>query len=253
MAEKYSFFNSVNGDRKYSADDWSNYFSQFLTNGFFSKVASNLQVLGNNGNMTTIVKAGAAWINGYMYQNTSDLVLTHDVADGVLDRIDRIVVQLDYVNRLMKTVIKKGTFSSTPAAPSLQRDANIYEISLADVYISKGTTSILQASITDNRLNTSLCGMVNSLITVDTTTVTAQMQSDFNTWFNNIKGQLAGDIAANLQNQINTHLAEKATVNKVSHVKPDGITTVVDGNGAISATPQVGATLFLYNNAWGGF
>jgi len=253
MAEKYSFFNSVNGDRKYSADDWSNYFSKFLTNGYFSNVASNLQVLGNNGNMTTVVKSGAAWINGYMYQNTSDLFLTHDVADGVLNRIDRIVVQLDYVNRLMKTVIKKGTFASSPVAQSLQRDANIYEISLADVYISKGTTSILQSNITDNRLNTSLCGMVNSLITVDTTTVTAQMQSDFNTWFNTIKGQLSGDVAGNLQNQINTHLAEKATVNKASHVKPDGVTTTVDANGTISAAPQIGATLFLYNNAWGGF
>jgi len=56
-----------------------------------------------------------------------------------------------------------------------------------------------------------------------------------------------------LVSAVNEHLAEKATVNKASHVKPDGVTTTVDANGTISAAPQIGATLFLYNNAWGGF
>ena len=66
----------------------------------------------------------------------------------------------------------------------------------------------------------------------------------------------ATDVEGALQEIVtnnNAHLAEKATVNKASHVKPDGITTTVDTNGTISATPQIGATLFLYNNAWGGF
>lgn len=35
MAVKYGFFDSVNGDRKYSADDISNYFLKLISNGVF--------------------------------------------------------------------------------------------------------------------------------------------------------------------------------------------------------------------------
>ena len=32
---KYGFFNSVSGDRKYDADDISNYFVKLISNGVF--------------------------------------------------------------------------------------------------------------------------------------------------------------------------------------------------------------------------
>lgn len=217
--EKYSFFNSVNGDRKYKAEDYAGYFSKFITNGVFPNVASNLQVIADAGNMTTKVKAGAAWINGYMYYNDSDLILTHDVADGVLNRIDRVVVKLDYQQRLMKSYIKKGSFASSPVALTLQRDADGYELALADVYIGKGVISISQSNVTDLRLNTSLCGMVNSLAQADTTAIFNQYQiwfnetsvrheQEFNNWFDTVKGQLSGDVAGNLQNQLTTHITD---------------------------------------------
>jgi hypothetical protein len=166
--------------------------------------------------MNVIVMPGPAWINGYCYENTSDLILVIEPADGVLNRIDRIAIRLDTVERKITVVIKKGTFASSPVATSLQRDADAYELGIADVSIAKGTISISQANISDLRLNSTLCGVVNSLIQVDTTTLLNQYEvgmqqkeddftQQFIEWFQGIKGTLSGDVAGNLLNLINTH------------------------------------------------
>ena len=133
--------------------------------------------------MTVTVKPGKAWINGYVYINTDNLILNVDVADGVLNRIDRVVIKLDFLNREIKTIIKEGTFASNPVSPELQRDADAYELGVADIYIGKGAISITQSNITDLRMNTNLCGWVNSLIQADTTAIFNQYMD----WYNSKK------------------------------------------------------------------
>lgn len=38
MAVTYGFFNSVNGDRKYNADQMSSYFDGLVTDGVYEKI-----------------------------------------------------------------------------------------------------------------------------------------------------------------------------------------------------------------------
>lgn len=202
MAERSSFFNSVNGDRKYKASDFAEYFNSLITNGVFPNPSTNLQVLANN-NMTVTLKAGKAWINGYFYINTDDLILPVDVADGVLNRIDRIVLKMDTVGRNITVKVKKGTFASSPVAPILQRDADVYELGIADIYIGKGITSISQANITDLRMNSTYCGIVAGAVNqIDATNLFAQYDAEFNDWFVSIQGSLSGDVSGNLAAQI---------------------------------------------------
>lgn len=210
--QKSGIFNSVNHDRVYLASDYASYFNSFISNGVFPNPATNLQVLSNS-NMTVTVDAGKGWINGYFYLNDDVLILPIEVADGTLKRIDRIVIRMDTVNRSIVAVVKKGVFASTPVAPVLQRDADAYELALADVYVSAGVTTIAGAAITDQRMNTALCGWVNSLIQADTTAIfdqyqawfaatAAAEQANFTAWFDSVKGQLSGDVATNLAAQI---------------------------------------------------
>jgi len=222
---KSGIFNSVNGDRKYKAEDFAHYFATFIGNGVFPNQSDGLQVI-ENGDMSVNVSAGQGWINGYYMTNDADYNLTLDVADGVLNRIDRVVMQLNYLNREITLLIKKGTFASSPVAPEVIRDADVYELGLADIFVGQGVVSVTQADITDLRLNSDLCGIVHGTVDqVDTTTLfnqylawfeetktnnetemenwIAQEQADFDAWFATIQGQLDGDIAGNLQNQIN--------------------------------------------------
>lgn len=220
MAITSGLFNSVNGDRKYNAVWFARYFALFIGNGVFPNPSTGLQVIQNE-NMTVTVKPGDGWINGYFIVNDSNYVLTHANADGVLKRIDRIVLQLDFSARVIGIVVKKGAFASTPIAPVLQRDADFYELALADVLINPGATQINQSIITDLRLNNELCGIVhNAVDQVDTTTIFNQYQSwyeqmtgvklaeydawfgqhqaEFNSWFAGIRDILDANVAGNL-------------------------------------------------------
>ncbi len=175
--EQSSFFNAVinNGipDRVYKAEVFARFFSSFIGNGVFPNPATNLNVVGLNNNMTITVKEGKAWINGYFYENTDDLILDISNADGVLNRIDRIVARLDFFNREIRTYVKKGSFATNPIAPAIQRDADIYELAIADIRVN-----ITQANITDLRLNKELCGIVTGTIEeIDTTTLYNQLQA----------------------------------------------------------------------------
>lgn len=230
--EKSSFFDSVNvggvWDRPWRAPNFASYFASFIGNGVFPNPSNNLQVIAND-DMTVTVKAGKGWINGYYYENTDDLILSIDVADGVLDRIDTVVLQYRGLvddGRKIVVQIKKGDYKSDPVAQSLQRDSDIYELKLADIIINHGAIKITQADITDTRLDKSVCGVVSQMVqTVDTTTlfnqykswyeqttgkaikdITAfevQFKTDTIAWLNGLKEVLDKNTAANLLNLIN--------------------------------------------------
>ncbi|KON09791.1 phage tail protein [Clostridium botulinum] len=202
--EKSSFFNAVldqqgNPDRSYLAEDFARYFSTFIGNGVFPNPANQLQVIAIDNNMQIRIKQGLAWINGYKYENTDDYIFKLDPADGVLNRIDRIALRLDFLERKIKAVVKKGQYASSPIGAILQRDSDAYEIAIGDVYVRAGVISIMQSNITDTRLNSNVCGIVHGTISqVDTTEIFRQYQAwflenkskhekDFEVWMNEFK------------------------------------------------------------------
>lgn len=195
--EKSSFFNSISGDRRYKAEEWAEYFASFIANGVFPNPSTGLQVLASNSMIIT-VNTGKAWINGYFYFNTSNLTITLDNADGVLNRIDRIVVRWDLQDRVISVKVKKGTYSANPSAAAIRRDADAYELVLADVYVGAGAVSVSQANITDQRLNSTLCGLVVGTVgELDTTAFSAQLQGWFELYqemsaeqYNNLKSYM---------------------------------------------------------------
>lgn len=222
--EKFSFFNDIDDDRVYFAEDFARHLAKYFTNGIFN---NELQVIANN-DMTITIKAGDANINGYRYTNTGDLTKTIDMADGILKRIDNVVLRLDLTNRLISAQIIKGTFADKPVAPELVRTSTIYDLRIAKISIPAGTTTITQDLITDTRFITSDCGNVISTVqTPDTENLFIQMQTlfekqinelnnNFEIWFDSIKNQLDSDAAGNLQNQINN-----LNSNKVDNAKFD--------------------------------
>lgn len=233
------------------------YFNSFISNGVFPNPGTNLQVIANN-DMTVTVSIGKGWVNGYFYLNDNILILPIEVADGVLNRTDRIVLQFNTVARSITAKVKKGTFASTPVAPVLQRDADAYELALGDVYVGAGVVSVVGANITDQRMNTAVCGWVNSLIQADTTAIfdqylawytarqteydvdftawyanttgtaetdvaafEAQFQADFTIWFDTMKDQLTVDAAGNLQTQITSLSGAERTTETVKQNADD--------------------------------
>ena len=161
--EKSGFFNSSSGDRTYDAADFAAYFGDLVSNGIFYRKADNLKAIPGTG-MAVIVSPGSAWINGYRYENTAAMAMPLATAHGVYPRIDRVVVRWDSVARSVRLAVLTGTPVAVPTAPALTRTEDIYELGLADIAIAQAATSITAGTIADTRLNTSLCGLVNSLV-----------------------------------------------------------------------------------------
>ncbi|MEA4928515.1 MAG: hypothetical protein VB104_07540 [Candidatus Limiplasma sp.] len=233
--------------RAYSSDVLARILSKYFRNGVFSDVSTSLQVEANEG-MTVVVNPGAANINGRQFYEESDRVLTVQAANASLDRIDTVVLRLDLAIEALTIdlYVVPGTAAATPSAPALTRNASIYELGLANLFIAKNTTSITQQRITDTRLDSERCGVVASIIgDTDTGAYYAQVQADlagfkaveqaafaawsgttktameawiateqaaFAAWFATVQSTLGSDVAGNLLNLINKYKARNVTV-----------------------------------------
>lgn len=157
--EKSMFFNSVDRDRLYNADDLCLYLDSLFESGVLKRDNGSLDITAGDG-MQVIVSSGYAFINGHLYVNDDDKIISVDNADGVYNRIDSIVVRLDSSLRQITVELKKGQNASSAAIPSVTRDGDIYELQLGYVTINKGIVSIEQSMITDTRDDTAVCGYV---------------------------------------------------------------------------------------------
>lgn len=222
--------NLGNNDREYFANDFTRYFKEFISSGLFMKRADSLQVIAN-GDMTVTLRPGNLIIDGYRYENLNDIIIPIEPADGVLNRIDRVSVTWIKEERDIHKTVQKGTQSYLPVAPECRRTEEYKDYVVADIYIPAGSIKITQDNITDQRLNSEICGLAIAFSEIDTKLIFDQLQAfyekvveenraweegkkqEFDEWFQNAKDQLAGDVAGNLQKQIGT-LSNLLTENK---------------------------------------
>lgn len=167
------------------------------TSGVFG-ADGNLSVT-SNGNMTVNVADGVGWLanadadgtvfwNDTKEQTGSELKLTVPLANAVYPRIDRVVVTWATVDYSVKPSIEilSGTAASNPTAPALTNNTLKRQISLAQIYVGAAVSKITAANITDERLDSTVCGLVTDWVSVDTTT----MQQQFKEFLQQVKEEL---------------------------------------------------------------
>lgn len=212
MAEKNFPFNAVltNGeyDRQYSAEDFAGYFSKLYKNGVVAKPANGLAVTSYSG-MTIKVQPGVALINGYCYILDQAKTFTLSAsATSTYKRRDSIVLRLDLLNRRITLAVKKGSQSSSNSvtAPTPTRTTTVHELTLAEVFVDTGVTSIAQSAINDRRADSSVCGFSQTFATIEGNPddYFINFQSIFDDFMDNLNETMSGNVVTNLQSQINT-------------------------------------------------
>ena len=206
-------------DRLYEAKVFRNYFNKFLSNGVYFGHYKNL---GENGmkvsidnGLTIKVNKGSGIINGADFELENDTLFILDrPATG--ERKDRVIVRVDDTLAIREThlYVKEGN-GTTPA--TLQRDDNIYEICIAEVTV-KSTSNLIETDIIDTRLDKDLCGIVNSLISVDGKELYQRFQDYIDTVADNlvrkdqdnvitgslkVEGGIEADVKGNLEGTAN--------------------------------------------------
>lgn len=174
-------------DRLYNAEVFRKYFSKFLSNGVYyghyKNYGENSMKVQVSSSMSIVVKAGAGIIEGADFENESDQIISLERPE-IGQRVDRIVVRLNKSLNTRKTllIVKQGD-GTTPS--ELVRNDNIYEICIAEVTVDS-LANLSSESIVDKRTDTTLCGIVNSLISVDGEELYEQFQEYIETVKSNL-------------------------------------------------------------------
>lgn len=157
-------------DRIYTSDSMAVVLARIVGDGYIPGLGSELAVVPSTpAAMTVTIGLGTILVQGHLLDvyNTTE-TRTVDAADPVNPRIDRVMVRLnlDPAVRAMTIVVKPGTPAVSPVPPTTQRDATIWELSLAQVRVNAGAVSITAPNITDERNDPAVCGRARNKVFV---------------------------------------------------------------------------------------
>lgn len=214
MSISSGFYNSLNGDRRYNAEQMSALFDTIINDGVFANVGTAFEVKSTGG-MKVSIGIGRAWFNSTWLYNDSPISLTLSASEVLLDRYDAVVLEIDHTESVRAGDIKiiKGTPSSNPQFPSMTSETEVHQYPLAYIYVKAGVTEITQANIT-NKIGTSDCPFITGILQVQNIDkIVAQWmaeweqlmdakEEEFDNWFATIKAILDEDIATELLNRV---------------------------------------------------
>lgn len=229
-------------DRAVSSAPLRELIKRLFSDGVLPDVSTNLMVQyvgltrvtgdveGATDTYNVVVNPGFGICNGCLKLQENFYGLEMNVSNTANPRIDTVVLRLDdnFDVRSCTFDIVRGVEASSPTAPALTRNSTVWEIGLANIYKPATVSTLNPVIVADTRLDASRCGVISSISEFDTTSIYNQVQDDlayfkevseasFQAWFENLRTQLSGDVAGNLQAQIGT-LSLLLTANKTNLV-----------------------------------
>jgi len=144
---------SIGGDREYGSAEWREYFNTLYENGVVPGRDNELEVKPQGApNKTVYIDLGAIFINGAIRIVDSVINLSFTDNTSGSTRIDRVVARLNLqeATRKLEFAVKEGDPGG--GAPALTQTDEIHELSLAQVELSNGYSTITTSEITDERI-----------------------------------------------------------------------------------------------------
>lgn len=237
MAFSYGFYNSVNHDRVYNAIQMSQLFDGLINDGVYATYGDHFLVRENPSESdSVIVGVGRAWFDHTWNYNDNAHLMYGDRSEIMLDRWDAIVIDINEDTRTNQLLWIKGAPGSNPNKPTLVKMLSHHQYPLAYL-LRKPNAKIIEQRYIQNCVGTSECPFVTGIIeTIDTDDLIMQwtadwqanvlkyyndtvafgdalkqemlnfknsQQSEFMSWFQNIKNILDSSAAGHLLNMIN--------------------------------------------------
>lgn len=148
MAYSSGFFNSVDHDRMYDAEDVGSLFDGIISDGILNAWGAHFETRhdDNFGPLEVKVFSGRGWFLHTWIQNGGPVSLTAETNRTGNVRIDTVCLDINTSDSVRANTIKIKTGSTH--APDMANDGNHKEVPLADITIS---TSNVITSVTDRR------------------------------------------------------------------------------------------------------
>ncbi|BCL52077.1 phage structural protein [Siphovirus Jomon_CT89] len=150
MTERSGFFLSINGDRKYSADDFGRMFDGVISDGIFQNWGRAYQVVKGSGR-EIIIQSGRAWLKGHWLENDSGryYILNEGATDG--DRYDSIFLRVDNTPNVRVGGIRAVQGGVNGDIPQPNQSPDNFEVLLAYVKVPRGAKTNADFEIVDCR------------------------------------------------------------------------------------------------------
>ena len=179
------FFDAVNNDRTYTANDMNRPYKRVVANGVFATPqgtpSTDLLVESAGSGMGILVNAGEGIFADKWFESPAAISITVPNNTTLQPRRDSVIIQVDMRSsgRVGNIVYRTGTPASSPQPPDIGVVANVIEYRLANIYVAAGANAINNDAIVDLR-GSSECPWVTSLIQqVDTSTLWQQYQTAY--------------------------------------------------------------------------
>lgn len=188
-------------DRAVFSSDIAKYFGFYAHNGIAIEEGETFenQLKVTASGLTFTVQDGSAIVNGRMGWIEDTETVTGTAGD-TSPRIDRIVFELNTSSSERRFILKvvKGTPAASPTAPSLVRNALIYQIGLAEAAMTANGTTY--GEITDTREDPEICGLSYLVLpSLSTETILKWQKLDSNLLtLNQIMGYIADYMTGSL-------------------------------------------------------
>lgn len=183
------FFDSVNKDRLYPADDMNRPYKRIVSNGVFATPqgtpSTDFLVSASGSSMVLTVQAGEGIFADKWFQSQS-MQITVPSNNSTRPRIDSVIAQVDKraSGRKGSIVYRTGTPSDEPTPPSINLVAGVIEYRIANVSVASFAGAINNSMITDLRGSTS-CPWVTAVIQQpDTSVLWQQWQDAYQRYYN---------------------------------------------------------------------
>lgn len=179
------FFDAVNNDRLYTADQMNLPYKRVIGNGVFATPqgtpSTDLQVVSAGNGMQIIVNAGEGLFANKWFNNPSAITITVPINTATTPRRDSVIVQVDMrtSGRVGNIIYRTGTPSATPMPPDIGTVTDVIEYRIANIDVAASASTINNDAIVDLR-GSSECPWVTSLVQqVDTSTLWTQFQTAY--------------------------------------------------------------------------
>lgn len=240
---KSGFYNSINGDRMYNAEDMNMPYSRIISNGVMT--GDDFHVLAND-NMTLTVKKGFGIFDKNWAELENDAILNIPTPNVLHKRIDSVIIRNDKTNERKCTIdYVVGVASDNPSVPDLGEG----EYRLANITVAANATIIDQTNIEDTR-PTAECGFIHNLLWhSDITSLYDNWKMQFIKWFDNLKEHLVSATAMVSFSNEYTTTRQDETVIPIGISRFNSVTDILQVyiNGLI-CIPEIDYTFDSFNN-----
>lgn len=178
MAITSGFFDSVSGDRKYTAQQFGDLFTGIISDGVFSGVGGGMKVEARSTQV--YINSGRAWCRGTWLNN--DAYASLNVPANThpnYSRYDAVVLTFDSTSSVRRNSIDyiSGTAAATPLKPTLKNDSLTKQMPLCYIFRPANSTTITQSNI-ESTIGTAECPYITGpLKTIDVTDVVRDANS----------------------------------------------------------------------------